>query len=318
VAGEFEKKWPRLAGHVEILRVDHWVKNVFVIPGIVVGFVSSIHFDRGILFRLSVGMLGTCLIASSNYVLNELLDAPSDRLHPTKQFRPVARGQVSLSAAIVQWIALMIAGLALAAKVSTGLLATLGALWLMGCIYNIPPVRSKDLPYIDVLTESINNPLRMLAGWYMAGAVFVPPVSLLLSYWMLGCYFMAIKRFAELRESNGGVWIRAYRKSFRYYTEPRLLVSIAFYASASMLFLGAFMMRYRLELILCFPLIALVMAVYLGMAFDPNSAAQAPEKLAREPLLMISVLVCSIALVTMMFVDVPGLHKWFPPTMPTH
>ena len=38
-------------------------------------------------------------------------------------------------------------------------------LWVMGCIYNIPPVRSKDLPYLDVLSEAVNNPLRMLAGW---------------------------------------------------------------------------------------------------------------------------------------------------------
>ena len=52
----------------------------------------------------------------------------------------------------------------------------------------------------------------------------------------------------------------AYRKSFAYYTPERLLVSIMFYASAAMLFLGAFVMRYRLELILAFPLVALVMA----------------------------------------------------------
>ena len=39
-------------------------------------------------------------------------------------------------------------------------------LWVMGCLYNFPPVRTKDVPYLDVLTESINNPLRMLLGWY--------------------------------------------------------------------------------------------------------------------------------------------------------
>ena len=40
---------------------------------------------------------------------------------------------------------------------------TVLALWVMGCVYNIPPVRSKDLPYLDVLSEAINNPIRMLA-----------------------------------------------------------------------------------------------------------------------------------------------------------
>ena len=52
-----------------------------------------------------------------------------------------------------------------------------------------------------------------------------------------------------------------------------------FYASAAMLFLGAFVMRYRLELILAFPLVALVMAIYLGLAFKPDSAVQPGEAL---------------------------------------
>jgi hypothetical protein len=56
-----------------------------------------------------------------------------------------------------------------------------------------------------------------------------------------------------------------------------------------MLFFGAFCMRYRLELILAFPAIALVMALYLSVAMKDNSAAQNPEKLYREPALMASV-----------------------------
>ena len=51
-----------------------------------------------------------------------------------------------------------------------------------------------------------------------------------------------------------------------------------FYASAAMLFLGAFVMRYRLELILAFPLVALVMAMYLGLAFKPESAGRQPRE----------------------------------------
>ena len=49
-------------------------------------------------------------------------------------------------------------------------------------------------------SESINNPLRMLLGWYMVAPQLIPPVSLLCCYWMLGCYLMGLKRFSELRE----------------------------------------------------------------------------------------------------------------------
>ncbi len=73
-----------------------------------------------------------------------------------------------------QWIVLMLAGLALAATISRDFLFSALGLWLMGCIYNIPPVRSKDLPYIDVLSESVNNPLRFLLGWYMINGAHSP------------------------------------------------------------------------------------------------------------------------------------------------
>ena len=106
----------------------------------------------------------------------------------------------------------------------------------------------------------------------------------------------------------------AYRKSFSYYNLQRLLVSIVFYASASMLFLGAFVMRYRLELILAFPLIALVMAVYLGLAFKPESAVVNPEKLYREPVLMGAVVACAVALILLMVVDIPVLDTILKPT----
>ncbi|MGC2612996.1 MAG: hypothetical protein WA354_03120 [Terracidiphilus sp.] len=55
-----------------------------------------------------------------------------------------------------------------------------------------------------------------------------------------------------------------------------LLFSIVFYAAAAMLSFGAFLMRYRIELVLSFPLIAIVMAMYLSLAFKPDSPADHP------------------------------------------
>jgi hypothetical protein len=90
-----------------------------------------------------------------------------------------------------------------------------------------------------------------------------------------------------------------------------------FYGSAAMLFLGAFVMRYRLELILAFPLVALVMAIYLALAFKPNSAVQRPEGLYREPTLMAAVVGCAVVAGILLLVDIPGLPQVFTPTAPT-
>jgi 4-hydroxybenzoate polyprenyltransferase len=309
---------PTIWGHIQIARIDHWFKNVFVIPGIVAAIGNDMqHVAENLWMRILIGMASICLVASSNYVLNEVLDAPSDRSHPVKRLRPVPNGLVSVPLAYVQWIVLMAVGVGLGLMVSRAYAITVFVLWVMGCIYNIPPIRSKDVPYLDVLSEAVNNPLRMLAGWFIAATTSIAPASLLLSYWMVGCYFMAIKRYAEYREIGDPARAAAYRKSFAFYTLERLMISIIFYGSAAMLFLGAFIMRYRLELILSFPLVALVMAVYFAISFKKDSAAQRPEGLYREPVLMAAVISCSVAMTALMIVDIPVLATIFTPTAPT-
>jgi hypothetical protein len=128
---------------------------------------------------------------------------------------------------------------------------------------------------------------------------------------------MAMKRYAEFRDIGDQARAAAYRKSFAFYTEERLLISIMFYGSAAMLFLGSFVMRYRLELLLSFPLVALVMAIYLALAFKPNSAVQRPEGLYKEPMLMAAVVGCAALAAVLLFVDIPSLPHLLTPTAPT-
>ena len=103
----------------------------------------------------------------------------------------------------------------------------------------------------------------------------------------------------------------AYRKSFRHYDERSLLVSMFFYTTCFALFLGVFIIRYHLELILSFPLIAGFVCYYLSIAFKEESAAQNPERLYREWGLMIYLVVCMVSFLGLMFVQLPILYEWF-------
>lgn len=307
----------RFRAHLAISRLDHSIKNLFVLPGVIVPLSVSPSLLTGrLVWTLLLAFASITLVACSNYVINEVLDAPFDRLHPVKCNRPAARGLVHTGSAYVQWLGMMAAGIALGIKVSHPFAWTAFALWIMGCLYNFPPVRTKDVPYLDVLTESVNNPLRMLLGWYAITTVIVPPVSLLISYWMIGCYFMALKRFSELSEIKNREIAGAYRASFKHYTPESLLVSTLFYAATAMLFLGAFIIRYRIELILGFPFVAFTMAIYLKLAFQADSAVQNPEKLYREPMLMASFSVTTAVLCLLLFVHIPQMGRFFVPTLP--
>jgi 4-hydroxybenzoate polyprenyltransferase len=307
----------RVRAHIAIARLDHSIKNLFVLPGVIVPLsVDPALLTPHLVVVLAWAFVSITLVACSNYVINEVLDAPFDRLHPTKHSRPAARGLVNIPAAYVQWVAMMLVGVAIGWKISHPFAMTALLLWIMGCAYNIKPLRTKDVPYLDVLTESVNNPIRMLLGWYAVAPFLVPPLSLLMCYWMIGCYFMALKRFSELREIGDAALAGSYRASFRRYTPESLLVSVVFYASTAMLFFGAFVIRYRIELLLGFPLVALVMAIYFHLSFQPHSAVQNPEKLYREPRLMLWFTATVTVMVLLLFVRMPSLEKMFIPTIP--
>jgi len=302
----------RVIPYLAIARPDHWFKNVFMALGVFLAyFYHPEVFQLTTLLFILWAVLTTCLVASSNYVINEILDAPTDRSHPVKRHRPIPSGKVWLPLAYAEWLLLGAVALVMAAALNWPFFVSALFLLVMGVIYNVRPFRAKEHPYVDVLCESINNPIRLLLGWFAVTAAEFPPLSLLVAYWMIGAFFMATKRLAEYRSLANPVVAGAYRGSFRYYNEEKLLISMFFYTTCFALFLGVFIIRYHLELILIFPLVAGFICYYLYVAFKKDSAAQNPERLYRETGLMAYLLICVVAFVGLMFVHIPALYAVF-------
>ncbi|RUM42417.1 MAG: prenyltransferase [Desulfocapsa sp.] len=302
--------------YIKIARLDHWFKNVFMLPGVLVAvYIDHIQINGIFFFKVAIALLVLGLVASSYYVLNEILDADRDRFHPVKKNRPVPLGQINISIGYILWLLLGAAGIALATTLGKGVLYSSIILWFMGCLYNIPPVRTKEKPYLDVLSESVNNPLRLLVGWYATGTQLTAPISLLLSYWMIGAFFMAVKRYAEYVHINDPDRAAAYRESFRHYSKERLLISIIYYTSAFALFFGIFLIRYRIELILSVPLIAGFVAWYMHLGFQENSPVQYPEKLYRQKGFVIYTLFTMTLCLALLYIEIPALKTIFAQTM---
>jgi 4-hydroxybenzoate polyprenyltransferase len=300
--------WP----YVQIARADHWFKNAFMLLGVVLAmFYEPSLLSWSSVPPLAIAVLATCLVASSNYVLNELLDGPHDRLHPSKRNRPVPSGRIRPAVAYAEWLALAGAGFALALSLNVYFFLSALMLWIMGLAYNVPPLRTKEWPYVDVLSESVNNPIRLFLGWFALMTLHVPPISLAIAYWMLGAFFMGMKRFAEYRHIGDPAVAAAYRRSFKHYTEDRLLISLVFYATTCALFAGIFIVRYHLELILFAPVGAGIFAYYMKIGLLPDSPVQNPEKLYRQRGFLAYMLFATLLFILLMFVSIPGLYDLF-------
>lgn len=299
--------------YIKIMRIDHWIKQLFIAPGV----VSALLLTNGSMniLNLILGFLSTCLIASANYVINEYLDAEFDKFHPTKKHRSVVENDVKGVIVFLMWLCLTCAGAVLGYCVNIPFVVTALSLWFMGILYNVKPIRTKDIPFLDVLSESINNAIRLMLGWFIISETTFAPSSILLGYWMGGAFLMATKRYAEYKMINNPELAGKYRKSFKKYTEHSLLLSAFFYAMCSVFFIGIFLIKYRIELLLFIPMLIGLFCYYFYISFKEDSAVQKPEKLYREKGLMIYVLVLCVAFTILMLVDMPWLQIFTTSTM---
>lgn len=306
------KRSSGLLPYIQIARIDHWIKNFFMLFGVLLAYFIEPGVLKGS-FAVSLCMtfLLVGLVCSSNYVINEILDARFDRFHPDKRSRPIPSGAVKIPVAYLEWLLLGAAGISGLFLINRSLGFSGLALWIMGIVYNVRPIRTKELPYLDVLSESVNNPIRLLLGWFVLLPEIVPPVSLLIAYWMLGAFFMALKRFAEYRRIAKKRRALLYRRSFAYYNEERLLVSLFCYAVFGSLFAGIFTVRYHLELILFFPFAVVFLGLYLQLGFRKDSPVQSPEKLYQEKGLVITGMVSLVVFLALMLTSIPVLYDVF-------
>jgi 4-hydroxybenzoate polyprenyltransferase len=299
--------------YVAIARLGHSTKHIFIIPGIMLSYLlRGVHTDSlGI--SVGLGLIAAICVASANYIINEWLDRHFDKFHPTKSQRHFVQKPLRGNIVLLEWLAFLGIGLACAFATSKMMFLIAGIFALQGVVYNVPPLRTKDKAYLDVISESINNPLRLTIGWAMVDPTTLPPSSVILTYWAGGAFLMAAKRLSEFREiapSHGRAILEQYRASFAGYSETSLTVSCLVYALCSIFFLAVFLIKYRIEYLLTVPVVIALFAQYLALAMKPGSSAQKPETLFRESGLIVLVALLAALFVLATFLDIPALYAF--------
>ncbi|MGB8609686.1 MAG: hypothetical protein WCE28_32205, partial [Bradyrhizobium sp.] len=139
-------------------------------------------------------------------------------------------------------------------------------------------------------------------------ALQFPPSSMLIAYWMLGAFFMAGKRLAEYRELDNPGMAARYRRSFAWYTEDRLVISMIMYGSGFMFFFAVVVTKYHPELILSAPFLMGLMGYVTKLSFDPDSIVQHPEKLFKRPWFLAYALYCVALMLMLSLVSIPSIR----------
>lgn len=253
-----------------------------------------------------------CFASSANYLINEFVDAKSDSFHPDKKMRPAVQIQISTKTVFILYF--FWSGLALLLSLFISQLFYILSLYLiLGLFYNIKPVRLKDRQYLDIISESANNPIRFLVGWIclVSPTEILPPFSLILGYWFLGSFLMAAKRFSELNQLSQSMkraQIILYRKSFDKYNQKKLYFIVHISAYLGILCFSVFSIKYNPLFIIFTSIISFWLADYGASISDNLSAAQNPELLTKRKLNYFFAIFVLLSFILPLFISVQSFN----------
>ena len=235
----------QLKAIIKTARVHQWSKNLILFtPLFLATSVSSSQ-----ILSLFIATLAFSLCASSVYFINDILDVKSDRLHPTKKYRPIAKGDLSIPTAIISSCLLLSSSIFLSYYyLTTSFNIILSVYFVLTLGYSL---KLKQFPILDVSILSLLYTGRIFAGG-VASNIEVSSLILMFSIF----FFLSLallKRSLELKESyQNNTPINSRRG---YILDDYLLVNIIGVTSGflSIVNLNLFIMNDETRLIFEYP-----------------------------------------------------------------
>lgn len=218
VAGEVEHlatHTPQLTAYFKAIRPHQWLKNVLVF----LPMLAAHQLDGSTFMASLFAFVAFSLIASSVYIVNDLLDLDADRAHPRKWQRPFAAGSIPITSGMWMAAGLLGAGAVIAALLGPAFFSVLLGYYILTTGYSL---YLKRRIIVDICVLAGLYTARIVAGGAATG---IP-----LSVWLLAFsifFFLslaAVKRQAELVDSARRGKLKATGRG--YHTEDLPIISM--------------------------------------------------------------------------------------------
>jgi len=259
----------RLKDFISILRPQQWYKNLIVFMALI---YSGNMFHISYLNDTIIGFVCLCLVSSSGYIINDLLDIRYDRQHLEKSKRPIASGRIGRPAALVCAGVLLVLGMLFAFNLDPRFAVLAGLLFLLTLAYS---AFIKNTLFLDILLIAVNFVIRAVSGAYII-SVYVSP-WLVMCPFFLSLFLSAGKRMAESNISAG------FRPVLKLYTREITSTMMIITTTLLIMVYSLYTIEVNARLMLTLPVVLYGVFLYFYLAHTNEKAARYPHLLLKNP-----------------------------------
>ena len=183
---------------LKLLRISQWAKNLIIF----LVLIASGNYDIQLFKVLTIVFLGFSLIVSSTYIVNDILDRKSDQKHPSKKYRPIAMGKVSINFAIKLSVTMLLIGKLILSSINLNLLFYSFLYVLITLLYSY---KIKYIKYLDILSITFLFLVRLMIGGVAVDIDISTPLFIFVLFICLG--IVSSKKYSitnnnEIRDSK--------------------------------------------------------------------------------------------------------------------
>ncbi len=277
---------------IKLIRVRQWYKNLVIFLPII---FSNLLLDPRLLVLTIFAFISLCFISSSNYIINDIVDIKSDRLHPEKKDRSIASGKISITTGIFLSIIFIIFSFAIAFMLPRFFLYSVLGLFVLNFIYSI---FLKNEPFLDIIMVAINFVIRAISGVFVINREISP--WLILCPFFLALFLLIGKREADIKFLKEDAY--KHKEVLRFYS-PEITNNLLTISTTLLIIsysLYAFLSG-RILLLITLPVAIYVIFRYLYLIYSGSIIPRHPEKMYMDIRLLIGSLLWIFMIILILY-----------------
>jgi 4-hydroxybenzoate polyprenyltransferase len=252
--------------YLKLLRPLQWIKNIFIFVPLV--FARELFVSEKLVTTLTAFVV-FCFVASSMYIINDLLDKEQDALHPTKRFRPLAAGTVSIFRASTLVLILLSSSALVVYYYIPQIAIILGIYIILNILYS---GYLKNIVVVDIVIVSVFYLCRILVGGFATDTY--------ISRWLVLCTIF-LTLFIIVGKRRSEQIHHHQRKVLQFYTPQLLDLFLAITTALTLVAYGIYSVLGVTSEHAVYSMLFVLVGVfrYLYLIYS-SSQAEYPEKIA--------------------------------------